>query len=89
MFMPMVRLLFVAKATITTCLWPRFVQIDEYLRMAKRTVAAVADSLTTLGHSYGLLCDKGHCAEWLGLELHYRLLEARAIGWRRAWSLVR
>jgi len=76
------------KATICARVSAWLVEVDEDFGVTKWSATSVASCDSGFGQTDWLFGDHIHCAEGLGLEMHGRLLEARAGRWGRPRSLV-
>jgi len=79
MFMAMVRVLFKAYPTVAARFGSWLVQVDEYFRVSQGASSSIANSLSTVHNSNGLLTDKFHRTQRVRLELGVGLLETRTI----------
>jgi len=76
------------QATICARVGARPVEVDEDFGVTECSATSVTSRDSGCGQTDGLFGDHIHCAEGLGLEMHGRLLEARAGRWRRPRTLV-
>lgn len=65
------------KAEAAVAAWPstRFVQVDKYLGVPKRSSSAIANSFPPMHNTDRLIVNHLHCAQWAWLELENSLLK--------------
>lgn len=65
------------KAEAAVAAWPstRFVQIDKYLGVTKRSSSTITNSFPPMHNTDRLIVDHLHCAQWVGLEFENSLLK--------------
>jgi len=86
---PVMRSLLETETTISARLRTGFIHIDINLGVTKWSITAITDGPAAVNEANGFIRDELHCAERVGLELHYGLFEARARLTRWTRALVR